>query len=353
MSKPVLSRQLSQPPPTPKPLPQRTDDEWTYTSYPAVGSPKTVPPPPPLPSSKNDDKSKPSEIPPNVKDKLRVDLSKLDPRDEDAVKAAEQTVGFLLGAGNSGYGAATKHTYGRGTDVYFINTQTNNTVVYDSSAFSNNGVGFSLIGYVFEGDSVGDRLGRKIFVKHTTLNLDITWSVVGQSTGAGAQNIAIFGNSFPPVRVVIFRDKMSMAAAPTNMETKANSGSFSDVSALFHNVYNSDTVVNYVTAPWNLTTHGYRYEILHDEVINAPTDASSFSYGVSGATYAASARKHHTIHKKLDRQVIFEDDNTTSSSNICKNNIYVCFFTDVMGSANTWNITPFVDYAFDTAFVDN
>lgn len=345
----MLSRSLQRLTTAPTPSPRVSSEQYFD-----VKSNSDVPTPSPTaPVGKKDDGSKKSVSKEELQKGLRVDLSKIDPRDVEAVAAAEQAVSFLLGARNSGYGAAHKHIYGSKTDLYFINTQTNQTVVADTALLSNNEVGFSLIGYCFTGDAINDRLGRKIYLKHSTVKLDIVWSVIGQNTSAGAQNIGIYGSSFPPVRVLVFRDKMSAAASPTNMETKATSGSFQDPTALFHNVYSSDTVVNYVTAPYNPVTHGYRYEILRDEVINAPANATVMSYGATPQTFASSARSSHTLHIPLHYQVIFEDDSVTSSTTIIKNNTYICFFTDVGGSSSTWNIAPFVDYSFDTEYVDN
>jgi len=320
-----------------------------------MGDGPVTPPTPPSPPT-------PSNVPGSSVDVQKyvpgLDLKKVDPRDKKTIDAINRAVTFGLSRESGGFTPARKHLIAGLSQWPFNAVNVGTAYCADISVFIGAAVGtvpgFSPIGYCFQGDGVTDRLGRSIKVHHMTVRMDINWdSTAGTGAPAGgAANIEQYGNSFGPLRIIIFKDKESLAAAPTSSSTTFAIGG--NTTQLFLGMTAAANVLqNLNAAPYNPVTHGYRYEIMHDEVISAPSNATVITYGANGATFCASARTHHRIHLPLGFDVEFADDNANGTTTILRNNIFIGWYQPNDLITQNTCIVPYVTGSTDVLFTDS
>lgn len=321
----LLQKSVPQPTAASITQPQRDTDEKYFMVEPADA--KTPSP--------NVDVSK-------ILSQLRVDITKLSPEtDAAAIKAAERTVSFLLGSGTGGSGDS-KHYYQSATNVELTNANQNcpASLTYAIAGFAaGTAPGFAINSQIFSGNTESTRLGRMIRCKHCTIRMKIVW----QSQSAVS---ALYAESFQPVRITIFEDLQPLAIAPTNSSTSTITTSGLD---LFVNPSSAATA-ELLIAPWNPTTHGFRYKIHRDEVINAPSNATAINISPGAANaLAATACSFHEIHLDLhDSKVVYGDDNTTGTTLVISGEYFICFTVD-----NTvQGIQPYIDIVTDTNYYD-
>lgn len=280
----------------------------------------------------------------------RLDISKLDATDPNIRESLTQLANWVVGRSLGGFKPQLKHKYTVFIDKQFgyIDTATYNyphsvaldTTAYDYKAYA----GWSIPGFINEGDTVVNRLGRTIRLKHFSARFQLTWSF--NSTA-----VQMMTEGQLPLRMVIFRDKMSLGDTPTDMPAVA---ALTDEKALFISTASSTTAQNPVIASWNVCTHGYRYEILHDKTYTCPHSATAIMYSNTFNAWMGSATTYHELHIPLPYEVTYTDDATAGATAIGKNDIFICWFVDrSVGGAYGAQNAPYVDFTSDLTFVDN
>lgn len=284
-------------------------------------------------------------------------LTQLDPKNADHVKIAEQAAAFLLGVSNGIAGDLKRIINGcLGTFLSNTNCNANNNFSHSLTSFaSGTTCGWGINGSVSSGNNEYQRLGRIIKLKHCSIRFDVTWS---QSTATA--NIQQYMEEWMlPFRIIAFRDKMTVGngaatTQPLNGDPTQTLALTSAQSVLFNS--NSTVQWNGLISAFNANTKGYRYEILHDSIVNPPSNAGTmYGYNVGGNTYGGmGARKAFTIHLPVDGiRCEFAGDGPTDL--LIMNEIYVMFAIDTSTFAPLGAnipITPAVDIMQEVTFVD-
>lgn len=321
----VLSTRLSRAAPAPIAQSRRNADDKTTKTDP------DTPTPPPTPNG----------LAEKIFSKLKVDISKLDPATDGAtIKLAESAVAQLLGAGNGGAGNSSRQlkrsfqqfqNVGLGAGNCNAGLAMQTTITNTTMA---NYPGGSAIGQIFSGNTIITRIGRKIRLHELTLRFNCNWDSLNSSIG----NVGPLNEYLQPFRVTVLRDKQSIVAAGTNCSTTV--GSQVDTRGVF---INQDTTANWIghLAAFNPTTKGYRYEILHDDWINPPANATCVTgVGTSASDYSCNAQFAHKIHIPIHGvNVMFADDAVSGSTTIIENDIFILFSVDTTVTA----IPPTID----------
>lgn len=314
-----------------------------------VKDPVTPPTPPsPPPPTRN--------VPiPALQKLCRFDLSKLDPTDpvirEELTKLANLGISRSIG----GFKPQLKHKYGT------LNSIQLGVLVTDgkgndpfpsplsadiSTATVAANCGFSLPGYILEGDGIVNRLGRTIRPVRLNMRFTLTWSF----NSTAIQQIT---EGFGVWRMIIFKDKMSMGPAPTNAPATQIT---TDDQAVWVATNPSATQQNPIVMQFNPLTHGYRYTIYHDKSYRAPSNATTIMYTNTFNTWAGQAVSTHDIHIDLKDHglITYGDDATAAPTLIVKNDLYIMYGVDLtLGGGVTNNAYPYVDMQYDFVFIDN
>lgn len=312
-----------------------------------------TPPTPPSPSS--------SSVPVDPRQKLqklcRFDISKFDPTDPVIREELTKLASFGFGRGLGGFKPALKHqftsTAAGGTQLGFlVNDGKGNApfpapVSTDISNFSRlTKSGWSLPGYIFTGDGLTNRLGRTIRPIHCTMRIDLNWAY---NTTA----VQVLSEGWGSIRMIVIRDKMAISSLPTNAPA---SSSIEDGAAVFMTTQPGATPSdqqNMLIAQWNPVTHGYRYEVLHDEVFTAAHNGVSV-FSVSSGGFLGCATAHHVRHLDCSKWglITYGDDAASGNTFIIKNDIFIMWAVDLTMNGSTLAY-PYVDWAMDLSFVDN
>jgi len=200
------------------------------------------------------------------------------------------------------------------------------------------------------------RVGAGVVQKHITIRDCWTW--FENSTTNIIDCIA------RPVRMIVFWDRMPQAPAP--ILANDNSGQTTDFSALLNTLGavaggSDDT---YTCAPFNINTHGFRYEVIHDMLIkpqtgttqiaipnswtnNSPTTANS----VTSTQFYSFGQAQHTHRIDLKGKITEFMGTTGAANTIATNALYVCYIADIVGSASA-KIPQCHGFMYDMAFQD-
>lgn len=184
------------------------------------------------------------------------------------------------------------------------------------------------------GTDYNQRVGRQIRLHHLTIRGHINWQLAATTTTAAYTD--------NPVRIVVLRDRMPIAA---QIWATTPSGAISVDNTSYVILMNSGGPSGNSTAPTNINTHGFRYEVLHDEVHANPASTVAL---LSSTTYVGMGSKMFHIHIDLKRvKSIYYDD--TAGADLMTNEIVLYYMQD--GNPSGW--TPIIDWTSDLAFSDN
>lgn len=265
-----------------------------------------------------------------VKSQLTCDLSKLNPTDREKCAAVESAIKFLLGARN-GIAGDLKH--------FYQNTEESNTIQPAASAAWLIG----LVDNIVSGNNITERIGRVIKLHHLTIRLWASWSCPATAVG-------IFAQGPMPLRFVVFEDRQPLAGAPINYQSAAVSATtINDTNAIWLNTISSSVYYPSVM-PWNPVTHGFRYKVLHHQIIKPPTTGCLATPGAS--TYSGITTKaYHEIHVPLMGHRVTYDDDSASPATVVSGRICVGWDSDGNGFPSApWTNSMII--AMDVSFVD-
>lgn len=191
-------------------------------------------------------------------------------------------------------------------------------------------------------DSNEERLGLQIRSKRCSFRFQVTWSSKSDAvvTGAGAGDQPRYTALPLPVRVIVFVDKMPAIGAPTqNEDVVPPVGN----SALLNTLTMGNT--NNSIAAWNYNTHGERYEILRDEILD-PMLSVPMSSG--GAPMAGVRRLVHHWDIPLHFTTSFY---SATGTNMLENRVCVMFMCDTRDNT-TYQTYPTYEFTSDYMFED-
>lgn len=147
--------------------------------------------------------------------------------------------------------------------------------------------------------SNGARLGLQVRVKSLVLRGIVEWWNTATNPTV---NVGVI-TQFPPVRFVIFYDRMPAVGSPIWAE---NSSPATGNAAIVNTLGNGQAYNS--TAPWNINTHGVRYHILYDKIIKPHSFLSSFN----GSSVAASATTNFEVNMHMDHMISWYNTSGTA-----------------------------------------
>lgn len=331
-AKPVLL-QKGLPRPTAAPVPQPgrvTDDEYVKVDV-------KVDVKVPDDKDKSDDKQlsttpSPSLRAPSVQNvqdvlaKLKVSIAKIDPNDHKAIAALNRAALFMLGSGDGSAGDLKRYFNAAiGIQLNQTNMGSDIPIAYDGPTWQlaqNSYCGFSISGGIISGNQIQERIGREITLNHLTLRINLQWTV---NVGVGVP-ISQYLEGALPVRMIVIKDKMPPAITPFSYTNTAAIQSFGAV--LFNDEAKSTSVAQ--LGSFNPVTKGYRYEILHDEIINPGTSPTAGVYLTAGGQNIAGSF-NHSIERHIKvhgTKCTWADDAVAPTTSPMTNEISVMFFQD-------------------------
>lgn len=281
----------------------------------------------------------------------RVDLDKLnlsDPKNATIVAEIQKLAQFLFTGAAGGFVTDVKHF-----QAYTTNPNTNlGAVPYPApialgfSDFDTNKTpgfagfsGWSFGPDIVQGELISQRLGRKIKALWVDVYIVAQWF-------QSAANVN-WTEGFPPFKIIVARDKMTIAARPQNAPAAyTNQNDVNSVWAGMAVPMTSGQRQVGCCVPYNFMTHGVRYDMLYEKIYNAPANTNVAN---NVATFYAGGTKGFNFRVPLGFVIEYEDDNTSSPTYTFKNDFFIMFAVD-NSIANLPGL--YLDIAFDFAFKD-
>lgn len=172
--------------------------------------------------------------------------------------------------------------------------------------------------------SNGSRQGQQVRVKKISLRITIKWTNTAVSPGASVDQTG----TLYPVRLVVYVDRFPAIAGPTWAEDASPPVGNNAIM----NCLGAGVAFNMTAVP-NVNTHGVRYRILYDRIINPEHQVYSFNGTQVALTCIRTVEFHH------DCDFLTSWYNTTSTSQI-SNNIGFHIMPDNLPGAGTTQQYP-------------
>lgn len=201
-----------------------------------------------------------------------------------------------------------------------------------------NAVPVGLADDIVNGTAYYNRVGYQIRIHHIKLRCQFDWYNATSSTS----NVQPLINR--PVRLIVGLDKMGFVSSVSSYGMTLADDTSGQTSQNFTAVLHTDGQGNYsnIAANYNVNTHGYRYDILLDEVIQPHTFQQSIT--VTGAIVTSFGSTFREWHIPVHRNVLNIDPAGTLTDQV---NRPFAYFIDSSGQSSPVSINASWEITFD------